>query len=67
MEEMSGILIWVQVYLQEPIQPQTHTVTVIKYRFTVCECVCTRGEISPHMVEALFLVSVFFIQATQIH
>lgn len=57
MEEMSGILIGVQVYLQEPIQPQTHTVTVIKYCFTVCECVCARGEKSPHTVVELFLVS----------
>ena len=40
MEEMSGILIGVQVYLQEPIQPQTHTVTLIKHHLTVCKCVC---------------------------
>lgn len=47
MEEMSGILIGVQVYLQEPIQPQTHTDTLIKYHLTICDCVCAGGEINP--------------------
>lgn len=37
---MSGILIGVQVYLQEPIQLQTHTDTLIKYHLTICDCVC---------------------------
>lgn len=68
MEEMSGILIGVRVYLQEPIQPQTHTVTLIKYHLTVCECVCARGEINPQTHThnfKLFLMSLSsFIQAT---
>lgn len=47
LEEMSGILIGVQVYLQEPIQPQTHTDTLIKYHLTICDCVRAGREINP--------------------
>lgn len=63
MEEMSGILIGFQVYLQGPIQPQTHTVTLIKYHLTVCGSVCKRRNKSTwthtHSFQSFSHVSVF--------